>query len=240
MTIELVEFKCPTCGHLLGEEEYIHACSEVRKVIQAEVEENREEMRRQDEWHKLELQEKDKKHELELQEKDKKHNYELTTKVNQQVQLQIDKKLNEQKEQYELKLSQSEAEKNAIKLQVANDIDSKIAEALEKQQEKYRQEKQYDQLKWERIQKRNEELQKTLDNIPSEFKGQAGELMLFDELQKAFPQDHLIAKTNGFEMPDIIQSIVTGKSDKICYSNLVGYENWRNRNSKRYRKSKKV
>ena len=38
---------------------------------------------------------------------------------------------------------------------------------------------------------------KTLDNVPSEFKGQAGELMLFDELHKAFPQDNLIQKTNG-------------------------------------------
>ena len=33
MTIEITEFKCPACGHLIGEEEYIHPCSEVDKVI---------------------------------------------------------------------------------------------------------------------------------------------------------------------------------------------------------------
>ena len=120
-------------------------------------------------------------------------------KVDEQVQLQLDTKLLKQKEEYELKLSQKDAEKIAIKLETAKDIDNKIAEAIEKQEEKYRQQKFQDQLKWERIQKRNEELQKTLDNIPSEFKGQVGEIMLFDELRKAFPQDDLIQKTNGVE-----------------------------------------
>jgi hypothetical protein len=101
-------------------------------------------------------------------------------------------------------------------LEAANDIDKKIIEALEKQEEKHRQERSQDQLKWYRIQKRNEELQKTLDNIASEFKGQAGELMLFDEIHKAFPQDNLIQKTNGVEMPDVIQTIVIENGDKIC------------------------
>ena len=76
-------------------------------------------------------------------------------------------------------------------------MERKIEEAVEKQEEKYTQKYIQDQLKWTRIQKRNEELQKTLDNVPSEFKGQAWELMLFDELHKAFPQDNLIQKTNG-------------------------------------------
>ena len=81
---------------------------------------------------------------------------------------------------------------------------------------KAKQEKIQYQLQLERIQKHNEELQKTIDNMPSEFKGQVGEIMLFDELHKAFPQDEITPKTTGVEMPDIIQTIVTENRDKIC------------------------
>jgi len=213
MTIEITEFKCPACGHLMGEEGYIHACSEFDKVIQARIEEDRDEMRG---TYEEKMYQREEQHKLELQEQEKKHEADLEAKVHEQVQLQLDKKLHEQKEEYELKLSQKEAEKNAIKLESANDIDSKIAKALEKQEEEHRQDKIQDKLKWDRIQKRNEELQKTLDNIPSEFKGQVGEIMLFDELHKAFPQDDLIQKTNGIEMPDIVQTIVKENGDRIC------------------------
>jgi hypothetical protein len=34
MTIEITEFGCPAYGHVIEEEEYIHAYSEVDKVIQ--------------------------------------------------------------------------------------------------------------------------------------------------------------------------------------------------------------
>lgn len=60
---------------------------------------------------------------------------ELISKVNQEVHLQINKKLNDQKEQYELKLSRKETEKNALKLQIVNDMERKIEEAVEKQEE---------------------------------------------------------------------------------------------------------
>ncbi len=34
MTIEIAEYRCPTCGHILGEEEYRNACSNHDKARQ--------------------------------------------------------------------------------------------------------------------------------------------------------------------------------------------------------------
>ena len=209
MTIELIEYKCPVCSHLIGEEEYLNVKTEFNKIIQEKVEEHDDKTRGI-------YEEKLYKKDLELQKQEEKHKDEIEAKVHEQVQLQLDTKLLKQKDEYEHKLAQKETEKNEIKLQADNNIDKKIAEALEKQDEKFRQQKFQDQLKWERIQKRNEELQKTLDNIPSEFKGQAGEIMLFEELHKAFPQDDLIPQTNGVEMPDLVQTIVQENGDRIC------------------------
>ena len=209
MTIELIEYKCPICSHLIGKEEYLHVQTEFNKIIQDKLEEKIDEMNGK---HEQKLYQKD----LELQKQEKKHKDEINAKVHEQVQLQLDTKLLKQKEEYEIKLSQKEAEKIAIKLDAANDIDKKIVESLEKQEEKFRQQKYQDQLKWERIQKRNEELQKTLDNVPSEFKGQAGEMMLFDELHNAFSQDDFVQKINGVEMPDVVQTIVKENGDRIC------------------------
>ena len=124
-------------------------------------------------------------------------------------------------------------------MQIVNDIERKIEEAVEKQEEKYTQKYIQDQLKWTRIQKRNEELQKTLDNVPSEFKGQAGELMLFDELHKAFPQDNLIQKTNRVEMPDVVQTIVIENRDKICTQILWDMKTGENITGKDIEKVKK-
>lgn len=158
----------------------------------------------------------DKNHTFELQEQEKKHKEEINTKVNQEVKLQLDKKEEEQKKELELKLKRKDEEIEALKLQIDNVVNDKIAKIREEEKQKNRQEKAQYELQLERIQKHNDELQKTLDNIPSEFKGQAGEIVLFDELHKAFPQDELIQKTNGVEMPDIVQTIVQEKGDRIC------------------------
>ena len=48
-----------------------------------------------------------------------------------------------------------------------------------------------------------EKLQQTLENVPPEFRGTAGELMLLEDLRAAFPKDNLVPKTVGVEMPDL-------------------------------------
>jgi hypothetical protein len=35
MTIEIAELRCPSCGHLMGEEEYRDACDKFNRTVQA-------------------------------------------------------------------------------------------------------------------------------------------------------------------------------------------------------------
>jgi hypothetical protein len=213
MTIEITEFKCPTCGHLMGEEEYIHACSEFHKVIHTKLEEQRNDMIQINED---KLSQQSEKHKRELQEQEKIHKEEINTKVNQEVRLRLDEREKEQKKEFDLQLKQKEKEIEVLKLQRDNVVNDKITEVREEEKQKNRQEKAQYELQLERIQKHNDELQKTLDNIPSEFKGQVGEIMLLDELHKAFPQDDLTPKKVGVRMPDVIQTIVTESKERIC------------------------
>ena len=213
MTIEIIEYKCPVCTHILGEEEYRNANNKFNNILQDKFKQKIDEI---EGTHEQELYEKDKNHTFELQEQEKKHKEEINTKVNQEVKLQLDKKEEEQKKELELKLKRKDEEIEVLKLQRDNVVNDKIAKIREEEKQKNRQEKAQYELQLERIQKHNDELQKTLDNIPSEFKGQAGEIVLFDELHTAFPQDELIQKTNGVEMPDIVQTIIQEKGDRIC------------------------
>ncbi|MGH9980139.1 MAG: DUF2130 domain-containing protein [Nitrososphaeraceae archaeon] len=226
MTIELIEYKCPACGHLIGEEEYLHVKTEFNKVIHAKVEERIDEI-------SGEYEEKLYKKDLELQEQDKKHKDEIKTEVNKQVHLEIDKLLFEQnkkskeekeemKQEFEQKLKQKEEEIENVKLQRDKTLDDKIEKALEDEKQRNREDKTGFLLKIDRLQKLNEELankvekqQQTLESIPSEFKGEVGEIMLCDELTKAFPQDKLTPKKIGVRMPDVIQNIVTNNGERI-------------------------
>ena len=38
MTTEIVQYKCPSCGHLLGEEEFKHACEKSQRQVDEKVE----------------------------------------------------------------------------------------------------------------------------------------------------------------------------------------------------------
>jgi hypothetical protein len=55
-----------------------------------------------------------------------------------------------------------------------------------------------------------------LDTIAPERRGTAGEIILFDDLHAAFPQDRLMPKIVGKEMPDIIQTIVAENGERIA------------------------
>jgi hypothetical protein len=94
-------------------------------------------------------------------------------------------------------------------------IDEKIKEAIESRETEFN-------LQISRIQKQNgdlvdqmEKLQQTLENVPPEFRGTAGELMLLEDLRVAFPKDNLVPKTVGVEMPDVVQTIVTESGESI-------------------------
>lgn len=53
-----------------------------------------------------------------------------------------------------------------------------------------------------------EKLQQTLENVPPEFRGTAGELMLLEDLRAAFPKDNLVPKTVGIEIPNAGVTII--------------------------------
>lgn len=41
MTLEIVQYRCPTCDHLMAEEEYRHACNAFDKKVQEKCKESR-------------------------------------------------------------------------------------------------------------------------------------------------------------------------------------------------------
>ena len=230
MTIEIAEFKCPSCGHLLGEEEYRHACNELNQKVQVTSDEQIDKIRV---LYKEKMYKQQQKHTLELQEEEEKHRIEFEKKVKQQVQSQTKMLLSEQEEKlrtrlglltekYEQEIKKKNEEIRTAELQSDMYVDEKIEEAVAFKEEKHRQRETEFNLQISRIQKQNggladqvQRLQQTLENVPPEFRGTTGEIMLFDELHSAFPQDKLIPKTVGVEMPDVVQTVVVESGESI-------------------------
>ena len=218
MTLELIEYRCPTCTQLIGEEGYRLACNSLEKKVQ--------------EISKERIQEQEIRHRKETQQQEAKHNHELQVNVNHEVEVQRNKILLEQvakwknekavlTEKYEKEITEKNKELEAAKSQGAMDVEKKIEEARIDKEVQYRQKEIQFNLQFNRIQKQNGELidqvqklQQTLENIPPEFRGTVGELMLFEELRAAFPQDDLIIKKVGVEMPDIGTNDRQGKRRK--------------------------
>lgn len=211
MTIEIAEFRCPTCGHTMGEEEYKHACNEFDRNVAAKCDELMEKLNNI--------------HEKEMYEQNRKY-IELENRIDQEVEFQTNKRLSEQeekseiekagiKEVYEHKLKIKDEEIEATKLQSATYIDEKIEEGRKQNEENHRLKEMEYKLHISRIEKENEKMQKTLENVPPEFKGTAGEMKLFDDLHTAFQQDDLMPKSVGVEMPDVIQTITMQSGERI-------------------------
>ena len=230
MTIEIAEFKCPSCGHLLGEEEYRHACNEFNQKVQVTSDEQIDKIRV---LYEEKMYKQQQMHTLELQEEEEKHRMGFEKRVNQQVQSQTKMLLSEQEEKlrtemglltekYEQEIKKKNEEIRTAELQSDMYVDEKIEEAVAFKEEKHRQRETEFNLQISRIQKQNggladqvERLQQTLENVPPEFRGTTGEIMLFDELHSAFPQDKLIPKTVGVEMPDVVQTVVVESGESI-------------------------
>ena len=82
---------------------------------------------------------------------------------------------------------------------------NRLEPPLKRNCEEWRQkEKQY-QLQIKRAQKHNREIQNKLDSIPPERKGTAGEIILTEDLRKAFPKRRFSKRKVGIEMPDTIK-----------------------------------
>ena len=226
MTIEIVEFRCPTCGHQLGEKEYEHACNEFNSRLQAASEEQIEKL---NDLHKQEMYEKEKEYKQELQQQEERYDKEIENKVSQEVRLRLvdyeAKSRNEKalmNKEHEQELRRKDEEINAIKLQNTEYIEEMISEAVKRNDEAHRLREVEHNLHISRIerenekmQKENEKMQKILENVPPEFRGTAGELKLFEDLHEAFQQDVFVPKKVGAEMPDVIQTVTTDRGNRI-------------------------
>jgi hypothetical protein len=62
---------------------------------------------------------------------------------------------------------------------------------------------------------RAEKMQTTLENMPPQLRGDAGEFVLIDELRKEFKTDEIVPKKYGVSMADVVQKIVTTQGEKI-------------------------
>ena len=212
MTLERPEFRCPTCGHIMGEEEYRGACNQLNKKVQ--------------EMYSQRQEEQEKRHRQEMQAQEQRHRQEFETAVKQEAQFQIDIALKQQEElnneKYEEELKRKNEELNNVKSQTNSYIDEKVGEAVMNMEEKHRQKETEYNLHINRIQKvcnelveKNQKMEKILQNVPAEFRGTCSEIMLFEDLKNAFPQDHLVPKIVGVEMPDVIQTVVTNNGERI-------------------------
>jgi hypothetical protein len=170
LTTEIVQFKCPSCGHLLGEEEYEHACEKSERQIAEGVKEKLRIAEEKIKQLKIE-------HAKELLQKDEKNRLDTEKEVNTRVT----KILNEERMIMELKWNEKLAEREkkyseelvALKSQNANLIDERIRQAVTEVEVRYKQTEEQYKLQHIRIEADNkklmdqvEKLQKTLDNIP--------------------------------------------------------------------------
>jgi hypothetical protein len=208
MTTEIQEYKCPTCGNLLGEEEFLYACEKNQMQVRKQVEEI---SFQKDSEHKEEIQRVCERYESEREKV-------ISTKVSEA--------LNEERTVSELKHKQELALKDEkyrqLEVQSSRLIERAKSEVLNENEARHLQREKELELQLSRanteyrnLMYRAERMQKTLDNIPPELRGTAGEFILIDELKKEFKTDELIPKKNGVSMADVVQKIVTSKGEKL-------------------------
>ena len=219
MTIEIVEFRCPTCSRPLGEEEYNSACDIFNKKV--------------NELCSKQIEDLMMNHQGEIEEIKREFDFKVSQEVQSQLEQKIkdiesgyNRRLDETKtimaESYELKLANKNKELELAKSQILTNTEERIREAVEVKEEKYRQKLAEYELQLNRIEGDNQKLvsqvdhlQKTLENVPPELRGTAGEKNLYEILKDAFRQDDMQPKKVGVEMPDVIQTIVLKGGDKI-------------------------
>lgn len=193
MTTELQEYKCPSCGHLLGQQEYLHACEKEQGKLAEQLQQQR-------------LQ-----HEKEMHEKDER----FARNVESIVSVRMSKAIAEQR-------VRQAKENEAIRNQALSEANERIKQVRTENDIATRQiENQY-QLRISRLDNDNKKLQlqveeqrKRLDCISSETKGTAGENGLIEELKQEFKTDEFACKKYGVIMADVIQTVVTESGLKI-------------------------
>jgi len=205
MTSEIVQFKCPSCGQKLTEEEYWHVCqiqkSHLDQMVKKEVEQKTEQIEQR---YVMKIQHLEDENKRKIQDREV------------EIQRSVSKLVNEKKLQLEKQYSEKEKQLEAAQIENDKLIELKISQAIMQNEVKHRQKEKESELKYSRVESINRELinkvgklETALNNIPPEFRGTAGELVLQDELHKEFIDDKFMPKKVGIEMADVVQTIVT-------------------------------
>jgi hypothetical protein len=212
MTTEIMQFKCPSCGHLLGEQEFKHACEVSNTLVNEMLEQKEKEL-------KIE-------HERRLQQQQENNDNDKEREVSERVS----KIRKEEDAIYKQVLIEKDRQIEAAKLQSTINRQEEIRQALTEKEREREQEKTMYKLHIQRLEKDNTELtdktkqltgkieeqRKTIENIPPELRGTGGEIDLFNDLHNAFPKDDLVPKKVGVEMADVIQTVVIEKGEKLA------------------------
>jgi len=215
MTIEIVEFRCPYCGQLLGEEEAKSAQIKKQKEIEEKVQQ------------KLEQQIKELQidHAKEISQLEQKYSENIETLVNSRMseeRIKWNRAELKHKEELAQKDSSHKQEMEETRIKVINFANERQRQAVAEKEDSYRQIEEQYKLRIDRLDDDNKKLQlqieeqrKRLNRVPGELGGTAGENVLFDDLKKEFKTDIIICRKNGIAMADVIQTIVTEKGEKI-------------------------
>jgi hypothetical protein len=186
MTATIVDLKCPACGHLVGQEEYERIVANFNRFVDEKAAGEIEQLT-------CELYAKDQQmHDLE-----ELHKHNVENLVNEKVELKKAEMRKELEEEFRI------------------ENDEAVQRALIKQEKQFEKDRAGYNQHIQRVEKKNKELSakvdeqtRILENIHPESNGTRGELVLLEELHKAFPDDELIQKKVGVEMGDIIQTVV--------------------------------
>jgi len=191
MTIEIEQpqFKCPSCGHLLGEQEFRHACEVSDSLVNERVVQKEKQLREEFELSK------------------KKEVDTMVSKIVSNKLAEKDRQIEAAKSDMEEGIKRAVADNESIHRQT--EIESKLKfDRIERDNKELRD-------KTKQLTDKIEEQKKTIENKSSESRGTAGEIVLLDDLHNAFPDDELVPKIVGVEMADVIQTVVENR-EKIA------------------------
>lgn len=118
MEVTVKDFKCPACGHTIGQEEYEHVCQKFTELIETTAERRVESIRRE---YVSELRKRDSKHQEDMQ----KLRQEYETKVNEQVQ----SRLNEERRAARLQ-GQKDSEEQHRQQSALKELESRRKETI--------------------------------------------------------------------------------------------------------------
>jgi len=217
------ESKCPLCGKMLTNEEYINVKNELKNQVseehKKEIQQHREKLHREE----IKLLQKDLQgwYSKEIEDLKKSHEEDIT-KMKEYLKSEQERCMNI----YRQEASSKENQLNELRKQIQNskiEAKAKAETSARAEIDELRREVSERDIQLRRFGNEIEELKKQVIKTQPELKGEAGEANLLAILRNEFRQDLFTPQTRGISGGDIIQQIraPTGELLKIT----IGYDN---------------